>query len=81
MTEKSNREAVNDRAMEVAAGLIRDFDITDRLIALESIIVGVVGSLPLKRGGDDMCLDMLKEGALPRLGEWRLRISTSKGTG
>lgn len=78
---EDNREAVNARAFEVAAHLIRDFDVTDRLIVLESIIVGVVGSLPLKRGGDEICLAMLKDGATPRLAEWRLRKSVPKGSG
>lgn len=72
-------EIHNRIAANVAQRLVREIpDMTNRLIALESIVVGIIGSLPLKLGGDAVALNILLEGAGRRLAEQRLaRVKTA----
>lgn len=75
MHEVHNRIAAN-----VAQRLIREIpDITNRLIALESIVVAILWALPLKDGADKVALEILRDRAGERLAGLRLEQSPAAG--
>jgi hypothetical protein len=80
MTEISERH--NQAAVEIVTRVIVECPKLDtRLVMLESIMVGVIGSMPLKYGGDEFVFNLLREGALKRLADYRLDNAVPKGTG
>lgn len=73
MSNEQARQKHNELAPELAAMIIREVPhFIEQLIVLESIIVGVIGMQRLKLGGDEHALDLLIEGARPRLRDARL---------
>jgi hypothetical protein len=70
--KEESRLKHNALVPDICAMLITQFpDHVDRIIAVESIIVGVFSSLPMESQGDKAMIDLITKGAMGRLLAWR----------
>lgn len=73
-------EVHNRIASNVAQRLFREIpDMTNRLIALESVVVGIIATLPLTADGRDIALNCLIDGVRDSLAAQQLAHLISTG--